>query len=389
MKKNNFIENLTTEQKDLSLYIHVPFCESRCHYCDFCSSVIKEDMVDKYFNCLFKEIKLYTNFLKNKNIVSIFIGGGTPSSVKSKYIIKTIEIINDFSSIVKDAEITVEMNPNSASSDKIKDYLNAGINRFSIGAQSFNDCLLKKIGRIHTKKDILTCIDLLKNADVKNFSLDLMSGLPSQRLRDVKESIKYVDFLKPNHISFYSLILEKGTYLYDNSEEYNFPDEVLDRQMYHFICKELENLNYHQYEISNFAQDGYESVHNLRYWELKNYLGLGMSSHSNIDNTRFWNTSDFGDYFNFINSKNTAVANFETLSKKDRLNEYIMMGLRLNEGLDISYIDEKFRIEFLKEYKNSIEKNIDLHLIHIDKDNLKLTNKGKDLCNKVELDFFK
>ncbi len=389
MKKNNFIENLSTDQRDLSLYVHIPFCESRCHYCDFCSSVIKDDIADEYFKCLHDEIKLYANFLKDKEIVSIFIGGGTPSSVNSGHIAQTMDVINNLSNIKSDAEITIEMNPNSASIDKIKDYLKAGVNRFSLGAQSFKDHLLKKIGRIHKKNDILNCVEDLKNLGVENFNLDLMLGLPSQNLKDIENSIDCIDFLKPKHISYYSLILEEGTLLYDNRKKYAFPDEVEDRQMYHFVRNELETLNYRQYEISNFAFEGYKSVHNLRYWKLKNYLGFGMSSHSNIDNTRFWNTTDFNEYFNALNTKNIPVSCSEFLTKKDRLNEYIMMGLRLNEGLDINLIEKKFDINFLKKYKNPIEKNINLNLISMNDKNLKLTNKGMDLCNKIELDFFK
>ncbi|MDO5040882.1 MAG: radical SAM family heme chaperone HemW [Peptoniphilus sp.] len=389
MKKNSFIENLYTDQRELSLYVHVPFCESRCYYCDFCSSVIKDDVVAKYFNCLYDEIKLYADFLKNKEIVSIFIGGGTPSSVDSYYITQTIEAINNLTKIKSNAEITLEMNPNSASANKIKDYLKAGVNRFSLGAQSFDDHLLKKIGRIHTKNDILTCVDTLKNLDVENFSLDLMLGLPSQDLKDIENSIECINFLKPKHISYYSLILEEGTYLYDHREKYDFPEEIEDRKMYHFMRNELEKLSYNQYELSNFARKGYESMHNLRYWKLKNYLGLGMSSHSNIDNIRFWNTADFKEYFHLISEGNFAISDFETLTKKDRLNEHIMMALRLNEGIDIALIEEIFEIDFFEEYKNPIKKNISLNLISVDENNLKLTNAGMDFCNKIELDFFK
>nr|WP_235043744.1 radical SAM family heme chaperone HemW [Peptoniphilus mikwangii] len=394
INKSDFISDFILNKnstEDISLYIHVPFCESRCYYCDFYSSIINENNVNDYFENLYKELFLYKDFLKDKKIVSIFIGGGTPSSVNPKYIFKLMEKINLISTIEKSCEITIELNPNSVSSEKLKLYLNSKINRFSMGAQSFNDDILKKIGRIHKKEDIISACKLFGKYNIKNFNLDLMLALPSQKFEDIKESIKYIKLLDPAHISYYSLILETGTKLYDINQvnPLIFPDENQDRDMYHYIVHSLDDLGYKQYEISNFSKSEFESKHNLRYWKLKNYLGLGISSHSNINNLRFYNHNSFEKYYSIIKTSNLPVQDFEVLDNKDRINEFITMGLRLNSGINISSINKIFKIDFLNYYKNEISKNINLNLITIKNETIYLTELGRDLSNLVELDFIR
>lgn len=374
---------------DLSIYIHIPFCEQRCYYCDFCSST-KFNEIERYFEYLNKEIALYGDFLKNKLIKSIFIGGGTPSSVNSKYIKNVLENIYKYVNLDENCEITIEMNPNSISESKVKDYISSNINRFSMGVQSFNDTLLQKIGRIHTKAQALKSYDLLRNMNCSNINLDLMLALPNQTINDIEESIKYIELLKPEHISYYSLILEEGTELFNQHKKNNFsfPDEVTDRKMYKLVVESLKNLGINQYEISNFSKDNFESVHNMRYWTLKDYIGLGLNSSSNISNLRFKNTDKFEKYYELINKNLLPIEEYENLSLKDRVNEYIMMGLRLNNGINIKELEEKFKINFTSSYKNVIFKNTNLELINFKNDILTLTEKGRDLSNQVELDFF-
>ncbi|WP_138159297.1 radical SAM family heme chaperone HemW [Peptoniphilus catoniae] len=388
MKKINFLKEIKSS-KDLSLYFHIPFCQSRCYYCDFCSSVLNEDLADKYFHALYKEIDLYGSFIKDKEIESIFIGGGTPSCVKKEYIEEILKRVKVYNDLKNTGEITIEINPNSLTKDKLLSYKAAGVNRFSLGAQSFNDRLLSLIGRIHKKDDILKAVDLFERCKIKNFSLDLMSALPYQKLSDVKECIDYIKDIKPKHISYYSLILEKGTPLYNNRDKYLFPDETEDRNMYHYIVNELEHLGLKQYEISNFALPGYESRHNLRYWKLKNYLGLGLSAYSNIENFRFNNSYSFKTYIENLNNQESAVDEVEALSKEDRINEYIIMTLRINDGLNIKDFNKAFNLDFESEYKKEIEKNINAKLIESSKEGIRLTKKGLDLSNQVELDFFR
>lgn len=202
------------KKNKISIYIHIPFCESRCHYCDFCSSLLNRENVEKYFLYLEREIKLYENFLKNKIIDTIFIGGGTPTSVDAKFVVKILKILKNFE-FAENIEITIESNPNSLTSEKTKIYFESGINRISIGAQSFNDKILKEIGRIHKSSDIYNAVENAKSAGFKNINLDLMLALPHQKFSDIEKSINCIEELKIPHTSYYSLILEEDTQLYE------------------------------------------------------------------------------------------------------------------------------------------------------------------------------
>lgn len=374
----------------ISIYIHIPFCESRCHYCDFCSSLLTESNVEKYFEYLRKEIKLQEEFLRDKLIDTVFIGGGTPSSVDPKFIKEIIEDLSAFE-FSKDIEVTIESNPNSLTLEKAKTYFSSGINRISIGAQSFNDEILKRIGRIHKKDDIYRAIENARSAGFENINLDLILALPGQKFSDIEESIREVKKLKLPHISYYSLILEKGTKLYRDHERspLDFPNEDEDRKMYHYVVNKLEKIGLKQYEISNFAKEGFECRHNMTYWKLRDYISFGLSASSNIGNLRYTNFYDFKDYYEALKKNKSPIVFSENLSKTDRMNEFVMMGLRLNSGVDLDEFNEKFNENFLKIYEQEIEKNLKSGLIILDDDNLKLTEKGRDLSNQVELDFFK
>lgn len=374
----------------ISIYIHIPFCESRCHYCDFCSSLLTESNVEKYFEYLRKEIKLQEEFLRDKLIDTVFIGGGTPSSVDPKFIKEIIEDLSAFE-FSKDIEVTIESNPNSLTLEKAKTYFSSGINRISIGAQSFNDEILRRIGRIHKKDDIYRAIENARSAGFENINLDLILALPGQKFSDIEESIREVKKLKLPHISYYSLILEKGTKLYRDHERspLDFPNEDEDRKMYHYVVNKLEKIGLKQYEISNFAKEGFECRHNMTYWKLRDYISFGLSASSNIGNLRYTNFYDFKDYYEALKKNKSPIVFSENLSKTDRMNEFVMMGLRLNSGVDLDEFNEKFNENFLKIYEQEIEKNLKSGLIILDDDNLKLTEKGRDLSNQVELDFFK
>ncbi|MFQ8698279.1 MAG: radical SAM family heme chaperone HemW [Peptoniphilus harei] len=374
----------------MSIYFHIPFCESRCHYCDFCSSLLAKSNVEKYFEYLRKEIKLQEDFLRGKLIDTVFIGGGTPSSVDPKFIKEIMEDLSSFE-FSKDKEVTIESNPNSLTLEKAKTYFSSGINRISIGAQSFNEEILKRIGRIHKKDDIYRAIENARSAGFENINLDLMLALPGQKFSDIEESIREVEELKLPHISYYSLILEEGTKLYRDHEKspLAFPNEDEDRKMYHYVVDELEKIGLKQYEISNFAKEGYECRHNMAYWKLRDYISFGLSASSNIGNLRYTNFYDFKDYYEALEKNKSPIVFSENLSKTDRMNEFVMMGLRLNSGVDLDEFNEKFNENFLKIYEQEIEKNLKSGLIILDDDNLKLTEKGRDLSNQVELDFFK
>lgn len=378
------------KKNKISIYIHIPFCESRCHYCDFCSSLLNRENVEKYFSYLEKEIKLNENFLKEKIIDTVFIGGGTPSSVDGKFIARILKILSAFE-FSENPEITIESNPNSLSMEKAETYFYSGINRISIGAQSFNDKILKKIGRIHKSEDIFIAVENARAAGFTNINLDLMLALPSQKFSDIEKSLEEVKKLGIPHISYYSLILEEGTRLYENHKKssLDFPDESLDRKMYHYVVNGLEKIDLHQYEISNFSKIGFECRHNMTYWKLRDYISFGLSASSNIKNLRYRNFSDFKNYYEALDKNEKPIEFSENLSKNDRMNEFIMMGLRLNSGIDLGEFNKKFEEDFVSLYEREIENNIKLGLIEVKGNKIKLTEKGRDLSNQVELDFFR
>ena len=377
------------KKNKISIYIHIPFCESRCHYCDFCSSLLNKENVEKYFSYLEREINLYRNFLREKIIDTVFIGGGTPSSVDEKFIVRILKVLSDFE-FSENPEITIESNPNSLSMEKAESYFSSGINRISIGAQSFNDEILKRIGRIHKSEDIFRAVEKARAAGFTNINLDLMLALPSQKISDIEKSLEEIKKLDIPHLSYYSLILEEGTRLYESHKKspLDFPDESEDREMYHYVVNGLEKIGLHQYEISNFSKIGFECRHNMTYWKLRDYISFGLSSSSNIKSLRYRNFSDFKNYYDALDKNEKPIEFSENLSKNDRINEFIMMGLRLNSGIDLGEFNKKFEEDFVSLYERETENNIKLGLIEVKGNKIKLTEKGRDLSNQVELDFF-
>ena len=371
-----------------SIYIHIPFCIKKCNYCDFTSySCISEENIENYFKYLIKEMGM--NPPKDE-INSIFIGGGTPSFVDSKYIEDIFKVLKEYP-WSEDIEITLEANPNSITKEKLKVYKDLGINRISMGVQSFNEEILKKIGRVHKNSDTFSATKNIREAGFKNLNLDLMLALPDQKMEDVEDSLREIEKLNPEHISYYSLIIEPKTPMEKFYEEgrYIFPNEELDRKMYHRVVEGLENLGYHQYEISNFAKIGYESVHNLRYWKIKEYLGYGLSASSSVGEYRYTNTDNFKDYFEMINRGELPQTFKERLKNMDRLHEYMIMGLRLNSGVDLEEAENRFGVDIKKYYKEEIEKNLNYKTIRMENNRIFLTDYGRDISNQVELDFMK
>lgn len=377
-------------KNSLSVYIHIPFCQSRCYYCDFCSSLIDKSRVEKYMQALKQEITLYEDVLQASTIETIFFGGGTPSAIDSFHIGEILEQLYGYS-VHPDCEITVECNPNSITRDKMKDYKSFGINRISMGAQSFSDSLLRTIGRIHTAKDIFQGAEIIFTSGISNWNLDLMSGLPGQTLSDISASLREIETLNPTHLSYYSLIVEDNTPMQTKFQQYPqlFPSEEEDRKMYHVLCSSLKSLGYHQYELSNFAQKGRECRHNLAYWKLKDYLGLGLSAHSNLGMRRFANTSSFSQYFHRLGQHQLPTISEEFLTPKERLNEYFMLRLRLSEGVSSQEIAQQFHINLEEEYRKELDKNFSLGRLQECDGRYFLTEKGRDFANQVELDFFR
>ena len=376
--------------KKLGIYVHIPFCMQKCYYCDFTSFTNKENFIDKYIKTLKLEIK--NQSLKHKveklKVSTIYIGGGTPSFIESKYIKEIInEIKQDFKINIQETEITIEINPGTITKQKLQDYKEAGINRISIGLQAMQNRLLKQIGRIHTYEEFLETYNLVKKLGFENVNIDLMIGLPNQTLEDINETILNVIKLKPNHISVYSLIIEEETpiekMIYNG--KMTLPNEDIERQMYWNIKKELERSGYKHYEISNFAKIGYESKHNLDCWNQEEYFGFGLAAHSYYNNIRYSNTDSLEKYIE--NGQEGEKIVHEVQTKEDKEKEYMLLGLRKIDGVDITKFKDKFSENALYVFRKELEKLTKNELIEIDGNSIRLTNLGINLANLVWEEF--
>ncbi len=375
---------------ELGIYIHIPFCIKKCDYCDFVSVKINDGLIEEYINDLIKEIEIYSKLISKYVIDSIFIGGGTPSSIDSKFIGEIFEKLYSSFNIDSKAEITIEVNPGTINKKKLEAYKDFGINRISLGAQSLNDKILQNIGRIHNEQDILNTIKLIKLEGFDNINSDLMIGLPEQTLHDVISSLEKIVELNLTHISLYSLIIEEGTKLYklEQNGKLNLPNEDEERLMYHEAKRLLEKNGYRQYEISNFSKPDFECKHNLKYWTLKPYVGIGLNSHSNIWDYRYWNYSNFKEYHNYLMKGKLPIENKEYINTISKITEFMILGIRLNSGINREEFKRVFGTDMDYYYKDAIQKNINNGLIFDDGKNIKLTSKGLDLSNIVELDFY-
>lgn len=392
--------------KELGIYIHIPFCKQKCYYCDFSSYANKEELIDTYIKVLKIELEEELNKIikyneKNEkniyNITTIYIGGGTPSVIDKKYINEISEVLKEKiikinekkekeKNIFENIEFTIEVNPGTVNKEKLKLYRQAGINRLSIGLQTINNKLLKQIGRIHTYEEFLDTYNLAKKVGFENINIDLMLGLPNQTILDLKSSVEDVIKLNPNHISIYSLIIEENTVLeklIKNKEKYKMPDEDLERKMYWYVKNKLELSGYNHYEISNFSKKTKESRHNMNCWEQKEYIGIGSSAHSYLNNTRYSNEEDINNYIENTNQKHIH----ETQDEIQKQKEYMLIGLRKIEGVSIKKFKEIYTYNPIYIFKDELNKLVNMNLIQIDLDYIKLTNKGIDLANLVWEEF--
>lgn len=373
---------MVNNDKEIGVYVHIPFCKRKCYYCDFISFCEKDELQEKYINTVIQEIEDFFNLNKNVKIKTIYIGGGTPSFIDGKYIEKIMNIFNKENVV----EATIEVNPGSASLEKLKKYKECGINRLSIGLQSTEDRLLKKIGRIHNYNDFLATYNLAREVGFDNINVDLMIGLPGQTIEDVKSSLNKVIDLNPSHISVYSLIVEENTIIYNLIEQNKIvlPDEELERNMYWYVKNYLELGGYEHYEISNFAKNEKKSLHNLDCWNQKEYVGFGVSAHSYLNRKRFCNIGVLEEYIkDFKNTKEVQ----EVQSFYETKQEYMLLGLRKIKGVCISDFKNKFGENPIFLFKNELNKLIEEDLLEITTNNIKLTNKGLNFANLVWEEF--
>ena len=376
--------------EELGIYIHIPFCKQKCFYCDFCSFANKNEMQGKYVETVINEIKNITHKEKY-TVTTIYLGGGTPSILNPDYIKSILQEIKSSFDILDDAEITIEINPGTVNEEKLKKYKEYGINRLSIGLQSANDKILKKIGRIHDYKQFEETFFYARKCGFKNINVDLMIGLPTQAVEDVKQTLEKIIQKNPEHISVYSLIIEEGTIIEKliNENKLQLPDEETERIMYWTVVNELKENGYNQYEISNFSKKTYESKHNTNCWKQKQYIGLGTSAHSYLNKKRYSNTNNIEEYIKNIQENNISknITIHEEQTEESTMNEYMLLGLRMIQGININEFKQKFKIDPTIKYKETLEKLQKENLIQITKTSIKLTKQGIDFGNIVWEEF--
>lgn len=404
--------------KDLGLYIHIPFCVRKCAYCDFLSAPADEETKESYFKALLNEINSYRTRTRGYTVPTIFIGGGTPSCFPAAYIQKILEEIRQVFPVEEDRlEATIEANPGTLTENKLKAYQKAGINRISIGLQSADNNELKLLGRIHTYEQFKENYFLAREAGFQNINIDLMSALPGQTLQSWENTLYRITELNPEHISAYSLIIEEGTPFYEQfgekgSRKEELPDEDADRLIYHKTKEILKNQGYERYEISNYAKPGFECRHNSSYWIGTQYLGLGLGASSLLNGSRIKNTKDLRQYIacceknnDFTNDQKAKSLEYHTdmedinqdylgiqeeyqdLSRKDKIEEFMFLGLRMCRGVSRAEFKKRFHVSLDEVYPELLIKLEREKLIKSDKDRIWLTEYGIDVSNLVLSEF--
>jgi len=374
-----------TNKKELELYIHIPFCIKKCQYCDFLSAPSSKEERQEYVTSLCRQIRSYGELAKAYHVISIFIGGGTPSILETTQIQRISEAVRDTFMIDQGAEITIEVNPGTVTEEKLAGFQKAGINRISIGLQSTNNEELKRLGRIHTYEEFLGTYRMARERGFGNINVDLMSAIPGQRLGDWEETLHKAAELRPEHISAYSLMIEEGTPFYEKygggradtaegkvtvQSAQKLPDEEEERQMYWRTKTILGRYGYRRYEISNYALPGFECRHNLGYWNRTEYLGIGTGAASLMDQRR-WNDGEEA----------------ETLSVREQMEECMFLGLRKMEGVSKTEFEREFGCGMDAVYGEALKKMYGLGLLEEAGDFVRLTERGIDVSNGVMCEF--
>lgn len=369
----------------IALYIHIPFCEKKCFYCDFNSYSGKKYLIEDYITALKKEITLYKASLAECTVSTIFFGGGTPSILSGSQIYEIMDIINKNFSIEDNAEISMESNPGTLDYNNLKQYYESGINRLSIGLQACQNHLLKTLGRIHNFEEYIKNLEDARQVGFTNINTDLMFSLPGQSKKDWKESLRKMVDLNIPHISAYSLIVEEKTPFYNwvKNKKVILPSEDTEIDMYHYAIRYLKEAGYKHYEISNFSKPGFECKHNLIYWKNKPYIGFGAGAHSYFNKKRFNNVEKVEEYISLLKNDKLPVENEIDILVKDEISEFMFLGLRLIDGISIEEFKTKFNISPFDIYKEAFNKLKQEDLLLWDEQRIKLTSKGIDLSNIV------
>jgi oxygen-independent coproporphyrinogen-3 oxidase len=379
---------IKNKMKKLSIYIHIPFCVKKCDYCDFLSTPASRQRQVEYLSALDNEIRLEASKYSEYIVTTVFFGGGTPSILEASDIAGIMSSIYTHYHVADNAEITMELNPKTASFSKLCEVRKAGINRLSIGLQSADNNELKLIGRIHSYEDFLQTYKWAREAGFGNINIDLMSALPDQNMDSWTNTLNKVFELEPEHISAYSLIIEEGTRLCDNLSDYPpIPDEDEDRLMYQETKRLMAMHGYERYEISNYAKEGYECRHNIVYWQRGNYVGFGVGASSMVENVRWKNTEDIGMYIEHQGNSKDCQIDIQVLSENECIEEYMFLGLRMMKGVSKTEFIDTFGKKITDIYAEIIYKWTKLGMILEEGDYYRLSDKGIDVSNTILADF--
>lgn len=383
--------------KELELYIHIPFCVKKCAYCDFLSSTSDKEQRQGYINALVDEIRQRGAIYDGQyQVSSVFVGGGTPSILENGQITEIFNALYQSFRIQKTAEITMEVNPGTVDEEKLHVCIQSGINRLSIGLQSTDNRELKLLGRIHTYETFLESFKQARKAGFENINLDLISAIPGQTKESWERTLQKAVKLAPEHISAYSLIVEEGTPFYklygagkkaESEGTLPLPDEDTEREIYNMTEEILQKCGYSRYEISNYAQAGYECRHNKGYWERKEYLGLGLGASSLIGHCRFHNTEAYAKYIEGVEHHRDIREDIELLTLKDEIEEFMFLGLRETEGVSASRFKELAGRDFMDVYGRPFAKMEKEGLMYFQGDQIALTKYGVDVSNAVFVEF--
>ncbi|WP_312473609.1 radical SAM family heme chaperone HemW [Neobacillus sp.] len=366
-------------------YIHIPFCEHICHYCDFNKVFLKGQPVDDYLQALDQEMKMTLAQYPTNHLQTIFVGGGTPTSLNEQQLYRFCESINRNLPKAEKLEFTFEANPGDLTKEKLQILKDAGVNRISLGVQTFNDELLKKIGRVHRAKDVYQSVENAKKVGFENISIDLIFSLPTQTITDFEESLIEAFSLDITHYSAYSLIIEPKTVFYNLLKKGKLatPGEDVEAAMYELLMDKMEKQGFKQYEISNFSKPGFESKHNLTYWNNEYYYGFGAGAHSYLNGIRRSNSGPLKKYIEQINSGVLPILEDHLVTKAEQMEEEMFLGLRKTEGVSISHFIEKFDRDPRDIFRNEIADLITKQWIEVEKEKIFLTKKGRLLGNEV------
>ena len=375
---------------ELGLYLHFPFCISKCPYCDFNSYQLEEaNQISSYISALYREITAYSQKLKKGNIKTVYLGGGTPTILSGTQICNILKFCKDKFNIDKNAEMTIEANPGTLDGEKLKLLIESGINRLSLGAQSFNDVFLKRLGRIHNTQEIIDSYFLARGIGFANINIDIMFALPDQTIEDLQDTLKKAVSLKPDHLSLYNLTIKPGTEYYREYKrgKLNLPTEDEEYDMYNWVIDFLEENDFEHYEIANFARPHKRSMHNLIYWQNKPYLGIGAGAYSYIRGYRYMNYENPAKYIKETMSDKLPLDNGERLSLRKRMIETIILGLRTKDGVGYKKFKKRFGVSLNDIFCKQINKLVNLGLLEKSYVKIKLTRDGIFLANAVFREF--